>query len=130
MSIFSINSKLTKLRCFPPNFQSPMKDKMFFYHRHPNISNHHLFLSIGLYCKCFQNGKSCVCKYTRLTSLPGDNTHIVLEPISNPLPESPDQLSSQIIQEILKAKGVDFLKLECYKRHKAKCHTVTQATKI
>ena len=34
--------------------------------------------------------KSCVCKYTRQTSLPVDNTHIELEPISNLLLESSD----------------------------------------
>ena len=73
--------------------------------------------------------KSCVHKYTRLISLPVDNTHIELEPISNPLPKSSDQLSPQIIQESLKASGVDIFKLECYKHCKAKCYTVTQATK-
>ena len=65
----------------------------------------------------------------RLTSLPVDNTHTELEPISNPLPKSSDQLSLQIIPEILKASGVDFLKFKHYKYHKAKCHTVTLATK-
>ena len=72
-------------------------------------------LSIGLYCKYFQNRKSCVHKYTRLTSLPVINTHIALEPISDPLPEISEQLSLQIIQEILIASGVDFSKFECYK---------------
>ena len=78
----------------------------------------------------FQNGKSCVCKYTRLVSLPVNNTHIELELISNPLPESSDKLSLQIIQEILKASGVDFSKFKCYKCHKAKFHAATQATKV
>ena len=41
-----------------------------------------------------------VCKYTRSTSLPVDNTHIELEPISAPLPDISDQLSPQLIQEI------------------------------
>ena len=59
-------------------------------------------LSIGLYCKCFQNGKSCVCKYIRPTSLPVNNTHIELELILDPLLDILDQLSPQIIQEILK----------------------------
>ena len=74
--------------------------------------------------------KSCVCNYTRPISQPVNNTHIELEPISNPLPDSSDQLSPQIIQEIFKASGVDFLKFESLKCHKAKCHTVNQATKI
>ena len=50
--------------------------------------------------------------------------------MSNPLPEFSDQLLPQIIQEILKASGIDFLEFKHYKHHKAKCHTVTQATKI
>ena len=54
----------------------------------------------------------------------------LVEPISTPCPESSDQLSPQIIQEILKASGVDFLKFEHYKCYKAKHHKVTQATKI
>ena len=89
-----------------------------------------LFLSIGLYCKCFQNGMSCVHKYTRPTSLQANNTHIELEPISAPLPDTSDQLSPQIIQDILKARGVDFSKSRCYKLHNVKCHTATKATKI
>ena len=89
-----------------------------------------LLISIGLYCKWFWNKESCAYKYTRPISLLVDNTHIELEPILNPLPESSDQLSPQSIQEIFKASGVDFSKFECYKHHKAKCHTLTQATKI
>ena len=79
-------------------------------------------LSIGLCCKCFQNGKSCVCKYTRPTSLPVNNTHIELEPMSASLPDISDQLSPQSIQEILKVNRVDFSKFECYKCCKTKCH--------
>ena len=101
---------LTKLRSFPPNAWSLMKVKMFSTIGTPIGVIIILFLSIGLYCKCFQNERSCVCKYTRLTSLPVDNTHIELEPSSNPLPQSSDQLSPQIIQETLKASGVDFSK--------------------
>ena len=54
-------------------------------------------LSIGLYCKCFQNKKSGVHKYTRPTSLPVDDAHIELEPISDLLPDILDQLSPQLI---------------------------------
>ena len=53
-----------------------------------------------------------------------------LEPISDPLSDISDQLSPQIIQEILKASGVDLFKFEFYKHCKAKCHAATQATKI
>ena len=42
-----------------------------------------------------------------------DNTHIELEPISNLLPDPSDQLSPQVILEILKASGVDFSKFQC-----------------
>ena len=83
-----------------------------------------------LYRKCFQNGKSCVCEHTRPVSLPVDNTHIELDPISHLLPHPSDQLSPQVIQEILKASGVVFSKFQHYKCHKAKCHTATQATKV
>ena len=90
VSISSINSTLTELRSFTPNFRSHMKVKIF----------STILISIILYCKHFWNEKVCVHKYTRLITLPVDNTHTELEPISNPLPESSDQLSLQIIHEI------------------------------
>ena len=55
-------------------------------------------LAIGLYCKCFQNKMSCVHKHTTSTTLPNNNTHVELQPITNPLPEIPDQLSPQLVQ--------------------------------
>ena len=130
VSISSINSTLTKLNWFMPNIWSPIKVKMFLTIGTPTAVIIILFLSIALYCKCFWNGKSCVHKHTRPVSLPVYNTHIELEPISKLLPDSSDQLSPQIIQEILKASGVDFSKFEHYKHCKAKCHTATQATKV
>ena len=42
--------------------------------------------------------------------MPGNNTHIELQPILNPMPDISDQLSQQIIQGILKASGVDLSK--------------------
>ena len=95
VSIFSINSTLTKLRTFPLNFWSPMKVKIFCTIGTPIAVISIISLSIGLYCKCFQNGKSCVCKYTRPTSLPVNNTHTEQEPISAPLPDISDKLSPQ-----------------------------------
>ena len=86
------------------------------------------FISIMLYCKCFQNIKSCVCKHTTPVYLPVNKTHIELDQISNLLPDPSDQLSPQVIQEILKASGVDFSKFQCYIHHKAKRHTTTQST--
>ena len=130
VSISSINSALTELRSFTPDLWSPMKDKMFSIIGTLIVVIIMLLLSISLYCKCFQNEKSCVYNYIRPISQPVNNTYIELEPISNPLPESSDQLSPQIIQEILKVSGVGFLKLKCYKHCKAKHHTVTQTTKI
>ena len=80
--------------------------------------------------KCFQNGNSCVCEHTRPVSLPINNTNIELDPISNLLPDPSEQLSPQIIQEILKASGVDVSKFQCYKHHKTKCQTAMQVTKV
>ena len=73
--------------------------------------------------------KSCVCKHTRPTSLSVNDAQIELQPILNPLPDISDQLSLQIIQEILKASGVDFLKFEHCKCCKVQCHASPQATK-
>ena len=86
VSISSINSMLTKLRPFIPNFWSPMKVKMFLTISTPLAVNSIITLLIGLYCKCFWNGKSCVHKYTRPNSLP-NHTHIELGAISAPLPD-------------------------------------------
>ena len=74
--------------------------------------------------------KSCVQKHTRPTSLPVNDTHIELLPILNPLFGISDKLSPQIIQKVLKASGVDFSKLKCFKSHKVQCHTSSQDTKI
>ena len=50
---------------------------------------------------------SCVCKHTRPNTLPNNDTHIELQPITNPMPEISDQLSLQTVKEILKATGID-----------------------
>ena len=89
-----------------------------------------LFIAIMLYYKCFQNGNSCVCVHTRPVSLPVCNAHIESDPISNLLPEPSEQLSPQIIQEILKPSGVHFSKFQCYKCCKAKHQTASQTTKV
>ena len=129
VSIFSINSMLMKLSTFMHNFWSPMK-VIFSTIGTPVTVVSIISLSIGLYCKYFWNGKTRVHKYTRPTSLAVNNTHIELESISISLPDISNQLSPQLIWEILRASGVDFSKLECYKCHKAKCHSATQATKM
>ena len=77
-----------------------------------------LGLAIGLYCKCFQNKMSCICIHTRPNTLPNNDTHIELQPITNPMPEMSDQLSPQLVQEILKAIGIDMSKFEHYKKCK------------
>ena len=130
ISIFNINSMLAKLRIYPHSFWFPMKVKTFLTMGSPIVAISIIALPFGLYCKCFQNRMSCVCKYTRPTSLPVNDTHTELEQISDPLSDISDQLSPQIIQEILKASGVDFSKVEPYICHKTKHHTALQATKI
>ena len=130
VSISSINSMLTQLRSFALNFRSPMRVKLFSTIGTPTTVIIILFQSIALYCKCFQNGKSCVCKHTRPVSLPINNTHIEFEPISNLLPDPSEQLSPQVIQKILKATCVDVSKFHLYKCCKAKYHTSTQATQV
>ena len=65
-----------------------------------------IVLAIGLYCKCFQNKRSCVHKHTRLITLPTNDTHIEFQPIMSPLSEISDQLPPQLVQEILKSSRV------------------------
>ena len=65
-----------------------------------------------------------------MISIPVNDTHIELQPILNPLPDISEQLSSQIIQEVLKPSGVDFSKFKCYKHHKVQCHNYLRLTKI
>ena len=60
----------------------------------------------------FQNNKGCVCKHSRLTTMPANDTHIELQPISNSMPNISDQLVPQIVQEVLKASGVDLSKVK------------------
>ena len=62
---------------------------------------------------------SCVHKHTRSNALDNNDTHINLPSIMNPMPEISDQLSPQLVQEILKASGVNMSKFECYNICKA-----------
>ena len=61
---------------------------------------------------------SCVHKHTRPNTLPFNYTGVELQHITNPVPEILDQLSPQLVQEILKASGVDMSKFEHYKNAK------------
>ena len=74
--------------------------------------------------------KSCVCKHTRLTTVPGNDTHTEIQPISNSMPDISDQLSLQIVQEVLKTSGVDISKFKLYKLCKALLQTSAQPTKL
>ena len=130
VSIFSTNSTLTKLRTYPHNFWSSKKLKTFLTLGASVSVAGVIAQPIGSYCKCFQNKKSCVHKHTRLTTMPANDTHIELQPISNSVPDISDQLSPQIIQEILKASSVDISKFECYMQCKVLCQTSAQATKL
>ena len=123
VSVFSINNTLTKIRSLPHNFWSSMTVKLFSTVGTPIMVIIILLLLISLYCTCFQNEKGCVCKYTGPHSPSPNSTHINLETVSPPLPNNPDHISPQIIQEILKTCGVDLAKSECYKQHKTRCQT-------
>ena len=58
---------------------------------------------------------SCVHKYTRLTTLPTNDTHIESQPFTNTMSEISGQLSPQLVQEILKDSDDDISKFEYYK---------------
>ena len=60
-----------------------------------------------------------------MISLPVNIIHIELEPVSNPLLESSDQLSPQVIQETLKASSVDFPKFKITTSHIWPCQSGT-----
>ena len=108
---FNINSTLTNLG-HTSIFSGPQWKWKHFVIGIPIVAISIIALSIGLYCKCFWNRKSCVCRYTRPTSLPVNDTYIDLQPISNPLPDISDQLSPYIIHEVLKASCVRFFEIQ------------------
>ena len=97
MSIYSINSTLTKLRACPNNFWSSEKVKTFSTMGILVSTLGMIALAIGLYCKCFPNKMCYVCMHTRPSTLPNNDTHIELQPITNPIPEILDQLSPQLV---------------------------------
>ena len=111
MPVPSINNTFAKIRSLPPNFWSSKKVKLSSTIGTPIMVIITLLLLISLYCKCFQNKKGCVCKYTGLHSPPPYSTHLNLETILPPLPNNPDHISPQLIQQILKTCGVEFSKI-------------------
>ena len=115
MSIFSINSTLTKLRTYPNNSWCSRKLKMFSTIGTSASAFGIIDLAIASYCKLLQNKMSCVYKHTRQTNLPTNDTHTELQPIMNAMPEISDQLSPQLVQEMPKASDVDISKFEHYK---------------
>ena len=130
MPIHNINSTLTKLRTYSTNFWSSLKVKAFSTIGSLTTALGIMALAISLYCKCFWNKMGCACKHTRLTTLLYNDPHIELHPITNPTPETSDQLLPQLVHEILKASGVDISKFECYKRCKALCQASSQSTEL
>ena len=74
--------------------------------------------------------KSSVCKHTRPATMPVNVTHIELQPISNPMVTFQTKLSPQIIQEVLKASGVDISNFEQYNWHKVLHQSSAQATEL
>ena len=130
MSIHSINNMLTKLRAYQTNFWSSLKVKAFSLIGSLTTALGIIALAIGLYCKCFSNKIGCVGKHTRPTTLSNNNPCIELQPITNPAPEPSDQLSSQLVQEILKASGVNMSKCKCQKRCTTLHQTSTKSTEL
>ena len=53
--------------------------------------------------------------HIRPNTLPTNDTHIELQSITKSVPEILDQLSPQLVQEILKASSVDISKFKHYK---------------
>ena len=90
MSIISINSTLTKLKTYPSNSWSSTNVKMLSSIGTSASAIDVIAPAIGLYCKCFWNKKSCVCKHTRPTTMPTNDIHIELKPISNSMPDNSD----------------------------------------
>ena len=123
ISVFSINNTSMKIRSIPPSFWSSMKIKLFSPIANPIMVIIILLLIIILYFKCFQNIKDCVCKYTGPHYPLPNSAHINPETILLPLPNNQDDISPQIIEEILKTCGVDLAKFKCYKHHKARFQT-------
>ena len=70
------------------------------------------------------------CASLPFITMPANDTHIEFQPISNSIPDISDQLSPQIVQEILKASDVDISKFELNKQCKALCLTSARATKL
>ena len=130
VSISSVNSTLTMLRSLTPNFWLPMKVKLVSAIGTPTTVIKILFVSITLYCKCFENGNSCVHEHIRPVFLPVNDTHIHLDPISNLLPDPSEKTFNTNYPRNLKACGVDFSKFQHFKHCKAKCQTATQVTKV
>ena len=130
MSIYIINSMSAKLKAYPLNFWSSVKVKTFSTMGTLISALGIIALAIGLYCECFQNKMGCVCKDTKPTTLPNKDEPIELQPITNPMSEISDQLSPKLVQEILKASGVDISTFEYYKKCKALHHISTQSTEV
>ena len=95
-----------------------MKVKMFLSIGTPVEAISIITLSLGCTANVFKIER-VVYANTRLTTLLVNDTCIELQPILSPMLDIPDQLSPQIIQEVLKASGVDFSKFEHYKQSKA-----------
>ena len=129
MSIYRIKSTLTKLRAYPNNFWSSLKVKMF--STMDNLVSALGILALAIGCTANVFRIKWVVYISMLDQTPPNNdTHIELQPITNPMPEISDQLSPQLVQEILKASGVDMSKFEHYKKCKALHQTSAQCTEL
>ena len=62
--------------------------------------------------------------------MPSTEKHIEMQPIVNSMPDISDQLSPQIVQEILKARGVNNQNSNIISDTKQYVQTLAQATKL
>ena len=108
--IYRINSTLTKLTAYSTNFWSSLKVKIFSSLSSLTTELGIIALAIVLYFKCFQNKMSCVHKHTRPTTLPNNDSHIELQPITNPPHEIQINYHHNLMK-MLKASGLDMSKL-------------------
>ena len=123
MSVFRVNNNFTNIRSSQPAFWSSTEVKLFSTIGTPITAIIILLLIISLCCKCFQNKKDCVHKYTGPNHCPPKSIHINLEKMLPSLSDNPFHISPQLILEILKTCGTDLAKFECYICHKARCQT-------
>ena len=125
LSISSINNTLTKLQSIPRTSWSSERVKFISTIVTPVTVIIILILIITLHCKCWQYENGCVPKYAR-PQPPTSSSDINLAAILTLVHGQPHQVTTQVIQEILRSCDVDPAKFECYKS----CKSNHQSTKV